>query len=71
MIAGAENHLVRRYSLRTGKVTTIAGTGDRGSTIVSADPLRTQLSRPHAVFVHPNGTLYISDSYNHRLLRLR
>jgi hypothetical protein len=40
------------------------------SSMVTGDPLKTQLNRPHGVFVHPSGALYISDSYNHRVLKL-
>jgi DNA-binding beta-propeller fold protein YncE len=70
IIADAENHLVRRYDPKTGKTVTIAGTGQFGKEIVTGDPLKTQVNRPHGVFVHPSGALYISDSYNHRILKL-
>jgi glucose/arabinose dehydrogenase len=48
----------------------IAGTGEKGDRIVQDTPIKTQLNRPHGVFVHPSGALYISDSYNHRVLKL-
>ncbi len=70
IIADAENHLVRRFNPRDGTTVIIAGTGEKGERIVADDPLRTELNRPHGVFVHPSGALYISDSYNHRILRL-
>ena len=70
IIADAENHLVRKYDPKTGKTVTIAGTGQSGKEIVSGEPLKTQVNRPHGVFVHPSGALYISDSYNHRILKL-
>jgi hypothetical protein len=50
---------------------TIAGTGEKGDRVEIGDPLRTQLNRPHGVFVHRSGDLYITDSYNHRILKLR
>ncbi len=70
LIADAENHLVRRYAVKSGKVSTVAGTGRNGDRIAGGDPLQTELARPHGVFVHPSGDIYITDSYNHRLLRL-
>jgi sugar lactone lactonase YvrE len=70
IIADAENHLIRRFNPKTGRITTIAGTGKQGSRLVSDDPLKTSLNRPHGVFVHPSGALYISDSYNHRILKM-
>jgi DNA-binding beta-propeller fold protein YncE len=70
IIADAENHLIRRYDPKTGKTVTIAGTGEKGTHIDAADPLRTQLNRPHGVAFDSSGTLYISDSYNHRVLKV-
>jgi sugar lactone lactonase YvrE len=70
IIADAENHLVRRYDPKTGTTVTILGTGQSGKEIITGDPLKTQVNRPHGVFVHPSGALYISDSYNHRILKL-
>ena len=70
IIADAENHLIRKYSPESGSLVIIAGTGVRGGRLVKNDPLRTQLSRPHGVYVHDNGELYVSDSYNHRILKL-
>jgi sugar lactone lactonase YvrE len=71
IIADAENHLVRKYSPRDGTTVTIAGTGQKGDHIEPGDPLKTQLNRPHGVFVDPSGVLYITDSYNHRILKMR
>jgi DNA-binding beta-propeller fold protein YncE len=70
IIADAENSLVRKYDPRTGKTKTIAGTGQPGEAIIAGEPLKTLLNRPHGVFVHPSGALYISDSYNNRILKL-
>lgn len=70
IIADAENHLIRRYNRTTGETVAIAGAGVKGDRIVRDHPLQTQLNRPHGVFLHPNGDLYISDSYNHRVLKL-
>lgn len=70
IIADAENHLVRKYNPKDGTTVVIAGTGEKGDRIVPDDPLKTQVTRPHGVYVHPSGALYISDSYNHRILKL-
>ena len=70
IIADSENHLIRLYSPRTGKTAAIAGTGRKGDKIVAGNPLQTELNRPHGVTVDAAGRLYISDSYNHRVLRL-
>jgi hypothetical protein len=70
IIADAENHLIRKYNPKDGSVVVIAGSGEKGDRIIPDDPLKTQLNRPHGVFAHPSGALYISDSYNHRVLKL-
>jgi DNA-binding beta-propeller fold protein YncE len=71
IIADAENHLIRRYDPTDGSLQRIAGTGKSGSQGVGGDPLQCQLARPHGVTVHPiSGELYITDSYNNRILRI-
>jgi DNA-binding beta-propeller fold protein YncE len=71
IIADAEAHLVRRYVPSTGKIERIAGTGKQGSAGVGGDPKQCQLSRPHGVTIHPeSGALYITDSYNNRVLKI-
>jgi DNA-binding beta-propeller fold protein YncE len=70
LIADAENHLVRRYHPKTGLITRVAGTGKKGTAGLGGDPTHCELSRPHGVTVHPDGALYIVDSYNHRILKI-
>ncbi len=71
VIADAENHLVRRYDPRDGTVSRIAGTGVSGSEGVGGRATECQLARPHGVTIHPtSGELYITDSYNNRILKI-
>lgn len=71
IIADAESHLIRRYVPATGKMERIAGTGTKGSLGVGGDPAQCQLARPHGVTVHPQtGELYVTDSYNNRVLKI-
>ena len=65
-VADTENHVVRRIELKTGIITTVLGTGQRGDG-PEPDPLRCALSRPHGVFVDAAGTLYVGDSEAHRI----
>lgn len=71
LIADSENHIIRRYNPKTGKTTTIAGTTRRGNMLVPPDPLKTELARPHGVITNRAGEIYITDSLNNRILRLR
>lgn len=71
LIADAENHVIRRFLPQTGKLELVAGTGRAGSAGVGGDPTQCQLNRPHGVMVHPmTGELYITDSYNNRILSI-
>ncbi len=71
LIADAENHVIRRYDPVSGRITRVAGTGKKGAAGVGGDPLKCELARPHGVTIHPeSGELYITDSYNNRLLKI-
>lgn len=69
VIADAENHVVRKLILSTGRVVQIAGTGKPGLD-APGDALATRLSRPHGVVYDAQKRLIIVDSYNDRVLRL-
>ncbi|MEP6667519.1 MAG: hypothetical protein ABJF10_00115 [Chthoniobacter sp.] len=70
LIADAENHVIRRYAPKTGLITRVAGTGKAGAAGLGGDPLQCELRRPHGVTVGPDGALYITDSYNDRILKI-
>ncbi|MBL9201031.1 MAG: hypothetical protein JNL39_11020 [Opitutaceae bacterium] len=70
LIADAENHLIRRYVPATGKILRVAGTGKKGTAGLGGPPEKAELNRPHGVTVHRDGTLYITDSYNDRVLKI-
>jgi sugar lactone lactonase YvrE len=59
-LADTESHTIREIHLQTGIIRTIAGIGTRGA-----------LARPHGVFAAEDGTVYIADSENHRILILK
>lgn len=70
LIADTENHVIRQYNPRNGVISRIAGTGKKGSRGVGGPPLEIELSQPHGVYVHSDGTLFITDSSNHRILKI-
>jgi len=69
-IADTENHTIRRLDEKTGVITTVAGSGERGDGPDGKDPLKCQLARPHGILATRDGTVYIDDSENHRLRKL-
>lgn len=64
-IADTESHAIRKIDLKTGVITTVLGTGEKGDG-PEADPLKCKLNRPHAV-LFANGVLYVADSEAHRI----
>jgi streptogramin lyase len=68
-LADTENHAIRRINLRTGVISTVLGTGERGDG-PEKDPLGCKLSRPHGV-LFANGVLFVSDSEAHRIREIR
>ena len=70
LIADAENHVIRRYAPKTGLITRVAGTGKKGTAGLGGSPLECELARPHGVTVAKDGTLFITDSYNDRILKI-
>ncbi len=70
IIADAENHLIRKYLPATGKIVRVAGTGKAGTAGLDGPPEPAELNRPPGVTVHRDGTLYITDSYNNRVLKI-
>jgi DNA-binding beta-propeller fold protein YncE len=67
-VADCENHAIRKIDLRTGVISTVMGTGQRGDG-PDGNPTQCMLSRPHAVFLHGH-TLYVADSENNRIRAL-
>jgi sugar lactone lactonase YvrE len=61
VIADDNNHLIRLYDPKTKSVSTILGG--------KAKP-QTTLNRPHGVSIAPDGSLWVCDSWNNRVLSL-
>jgi sugar lactone lactonase YvrE len=69
-VVDTENHSIRKIDVRKGLVATVAG-GRRGSRGDGGDALKAGLDRPHGCVLAPAGVLYIADSENHRVRRVR
>ena len=65
-----QNHVVRRVDARTGIITTVAGTGERGFGGDGGPARRALLDRPHSIEFDALGRLLICDIGNHRVRRV-
>lgn len=70
LLADTENHVIRRYQPKDGTITRVAGSGKQGTAGLEGPPEKAELSQPHGVYVHPSGTLYITDSSNNRIIKI-
>jgi len=70
LIADTENHVIRKYLPREGKIIRVAGTGRKGRAGLGGPPRDAEFDRPHGVLARPDGVIYISDSSNNRILKI-
>jgi hypothetical protein len=69
-VVDTENHAIRRIDVKTLHVTTVAG-GRKGGEGDGGDAVKAGLDRPHGCVIDTDGTLYIADSNNHRVRRVK
>jgi sugar lactone lactonase YvrE len=65
------NNRVRAIDLGTGTIDTIAGTGGKGYSGDGGPARDAQLHRPFGIAFDPNGDLYISDTFNSRVRKVK
>jgi sugar lactone lactonase YvrE len=65
-----ESHSIRYFDPKRNTVEVLVGDGQRGDG-APGNPLACQMSRPHGVFADNVGNLWIGDSENHRVRRLK
>ncbi|MFE7671692.1 RICIN domain-containing protein [Streptomyces albidoflavus] len=68
-IADSSNHRVRKVT-PDGTISTVAGTGTRGSDGDGGPATAARLNRPFGVVVDADGVLYIADQGNHRVRKV-
>ncbi len=69
-VVDTENQSIRKIDVKKGLVATVAG-GRRGSRGDGGDALKAALDRPHGCVLDAAGVLYIADSENHRVRRVK
>ncbi len=69
-VADSGNNRVRRIEAETGLITTVAGTGENGTSGDSGPAAEAQLSFPDGIAVGADGHVYVADSGNNRVRRI-
>ncbi len=64
------NHLVRRVDAKSGRISTVAGSGQPGFSGDGGPATKARLKSPHSIQFGPEGNLYICDIGNHRIRRV-
>ena len=70
MWTDTESHTIRYYDPKKQTVELLVGTGKRGDG-PDGDALKCELARPHGLFLDNQATLWIGDSENHRVRKLK
>jgi sugar lactone lactonase YvrE len=69
-IAERDNHVVRKVDMKTGVISTVAGTGVPGFSGDGGPGAKAQLRQPHSILFDRDGSLLICDIVNQRIRRL-
>jgi quinohemoprotein ethanol dehydrogenase len=68
--AERDNHVIRKVDMKSGIISTVAGTGVAGFSGDGGPAKQAHLRQPHCVLFDRDGTLLICDLGNHRIRRL-
>src|SRR5271154_1969788 len=69
-IADMQNHAVRKITVKTGVITTFAGTGKPGYSGDGGPAELAELKQPHSIQFGPDGSLYICDIGNNAIRKV-
>jgi streptogramin lyase len=64
------NHLIRRVDMRTGLISTVAGTGRPGFSGDGGPATKAQFLTPHSITLDAEDNIYVADIGNHRIRRI-
>ena len=64
------NHRIRRVDVRTGIITTCAGSGEAGYSGDGGPATRARLNEPYGIAIDKGANVYIADRHNHCVRRV-
>ena len=72
-VVDTENHAIRKLDSASGQIGTLAGQGPKhkGGAGDGGPATSATMDRPHGICVGPDGAVYIGDSNNHRVRRVK
>ena len=72
-VVDTENHAIRKIEISSGQISTLAGRGPQfGGGAGDGGPASSAtLDRPHGICVGPDGAVFIGDTNNHRVRRVK
>jgi streptogramin lyase len=72
-VADTENNAIRQIDARSGIITTVARGGftDKSPSSRGHETANLKFNRPHGICVAPDGSLFIGDTMNNRVWRVR
>ncbi len=65
-----QNHLIRKVDVKTGIISTLAGTGEPGYAGDGGPGSQAQFNRPHSIALDNDGHLFVADIGNHRIRKV-
>jgi DNA-binding beta-propeller fold protein YncE len=69
-VAERDSHVVRHIDMKSGVITTAAGTGARGYSGDDGPANKAQLAQPHSIAIDKSDNVYICDIVNNRVRRI-
>ncbi len=70
LITDTDHHRIVKWLAADKRMVVIAGAGKTGKEGIGGPPDLLQMNQPHGVYLAPDGTLYICDSMNNRVLKV-
>ncbi|ADB16886.1 NHL repeat containing protein [Pirellula staleyi DSM 6068] len=73
VVVDTENHVIRKIDVKAGTISTVPGHTPKkaGGDGDGGDATKATMNRPHGICVDKDGSIYIGDTLNHRVRRVR